>query len=381
MQRRIIYGLALATALVVCVLFVLSNWHRSPSNVQNPAPLHRQRSVLSGLDLNSIGHQGKQFRPPESEDIELQAEWTAKNERGEWVNNPMVVEYFRMSTADPSWDWRRPISFWGVVVDQHGDPVQGATVHCSWNDLSPSRTSEAYVTSGDDGLFSLNDKTGKILSVSVAKEGFRRCRSGYFSFEYANPSDRAYHRPDPDRPVVFRLIKKAPPEPTVQRERMEFRIPEGQDSVGVDLLGQRAVGEDDPSVDLVVHAQHGPITEKDGFRWLDWRVVLSVPGGGLQVGTECPPLAPEEGYQPNMEFSGKVEGRHSLAGIEEWFFLKSRNGQYFSRIHLGVSAAPEGGGTPIVRLRQYVLNPSGSRNLEAYPEMNVESKFYVPRGQ
>jgi len=197
------------------------------------------------------------------------------------------------------------------------------------------------------------------------------------AFEYADPTDQDYHRPDSNRPVLFRLIRKGPKEPLVKRERMSFRVDEGTGDLHLDLLGQRSVPASDPGVDLVVHAEHGPIREEERARWYDWKVVLSVPDGGIQAGTECPPAAPEDGYQPRLEFAGKVEANRPPGEVFDWFFLKSRGGQHVARIHIKVVPAPLGGGAPKVYLNEYVLNPAGSLGLEFYDDMQVADKYYV----
>jgi len=318
-------------------------------------------------------------RLAETADPEYQSKWMERNARQEWTNNPMATQYLERIRSDRSYDWRQPISFWGILLDQDMNPIKDATVSFLWNDLSQSGTSSMDTKTSESGMFSLQGKTGKVLSVKIEKSGYRRCRSGSVGFEYADPTDRAYHQPDPERPVLFRLIKRGPAEPLVQRSRMAFRCSDDSGDLHLDLLGQRQVGPDDPEVDLVVHAEHGPIREVDGRRWFDWKVILSVPDGGLLAGTECPPAAPEDGYLPRLEFQGKVEGRYSMDGVDDWFFLKSRDGRHFGRVHLKVSAAPDGGGAPKVYLVEYVLNPAGSRGLEFYSEMDVSVKYYAPR--
>ena len=344
----------------------------------------KQKENLSTADgtkpkLNLNIEKASRFRLAETEDQDFQNQWLESNTKQSWTNDPRIRHYFDNIFKDPKYDWKHDINFWGVLLDQHDDPIGHAAVHFVWSDLSNEGTSSTKLQTDNDGRFALLGKIGKGLSVRVSKDGYRDCRSGSIGFEYANPTDRAYHQPDPERPVLFRLIKMGPPEPLVQRSRMAFRCSDVSGDLHLDLLGQRQVGADDPEVDLVVHAEHGPIREVDGRRWFDWKVILSVPNGGLVAGTECPPAAPEDGYLPRLEFQGKVEGRYSMDGVDDWFFFKSRDGRHFGRVHLKVSAAPDGGGAPKVYLAEYVLNPAGSRGLEFYPEMDVSVKYYAPR--
>jgi len=299
------------------------------------------------------------------------------NGNGYFITNKLVQEYVASRVRDPGWDWRRPIDFWGIVVGDDDGPIGDANVELKWNDDSFEGTSAVSIKTDNNGKFKLQGKRGKCLTVRVWRDGYRACRWGVIGFEYANPSDLAYHRPDPERPVLFRLIRKGPPEPLVKRYRMDFRMKAGSEDLHLDLLGQRAVPASEPGVDLVVHAEHGPIREEGRDRWYDWKVVLSVPNGGIQAGTECPPAAPEDGYQPSLEIAGKVEANPTPAEVYDWFFIKSRGGQHFARIHISVVPAPSEGGSPKVYLAEYVLNPAGSRGLEFYDEMQVEQKYYV----
>ena len=290
--------------------------------------------------------------------------------------------FFQGRSKDKNWDWKRPINLWGIVLDDRDQPIASAKLTLSWTDLSTDGSSSFVLLSDSDGRFSFLGRTGKYLNVSAEKQGYRRCRWGSIGFEFANPTDPEYHRPDSNRPVVFRLIRKGPPEPLVHRDRIqEFRASEDPGTVAFDLLGQREVPPGDPSADLVVRTSHGPVRGEGSQRWFDWRVELSVPGGGIQPGSECPPAAPEDGYQPQLSFEGKVEGRNVLSGISEWFFVKSRASSIYSRVHLKVASLPLGGGNAKVSLLEYSTNPSGSRNLEVYPELQVNEQYYVPRNR
>lgn len=288
--------------------------------------------------------------------------------------------FFQGRSEDKNWDWKRPINLWGIVLDDRDQPIGSAKLTFSWTDLSTDGSSSFVLLSDSDGRFSFLGRTGKYLNVSAEKEGYRRCRWGSIGFEFANPTDPEYHRPDSNQPVVFRLIRKGPPEPLVHRNGIQvFRASEDPGTVACDLLGQCEVPPGDSAADLVIRTSHGPARSEGSRRWFAWRVELSVPDGGLQSGTECPPAAPEEGYQPRLVFEGKVEGRNSLSGIEDWFFLKTRGGRQYARVHLKVAALPSGGGNAKVALLEYTVNPAGSRNLEFYPEMQVAEKYRAPR--
>src|SRR5205085_5871352 len=62
---------------------------------------------------------------------------------------------------DKEADWKIPIRFYGRVVDQNMKPVNGATIHFQWTDLSKQGTSEASTASTSNGNSSLSGMRGK----------------------------------------------------------------------------------------------------------------------------------------------------------------------------------------------------------------------------
>ena len=58
-----------------------------------------------------------------------------------------------------------PISFYGKVVDEDGQPVSGATASFIWTDMSAKGTSTVESVSDQQGLFLLDAVQGKRLQV------------------------------------------------------------------------------------------------------------------------------------------------------------------------------------------------------------------------
>lgn len=120
-----------------------------------------------------------------------------------------------MKKQDPTFEWKTPINFYGKVIDQNNEPVAGVAIKFVWNDISPKGSSYAETTSDAGGLFSLIDKEGKGVSVSVSKKGYHIGNAASGSFEYAAFFEWNYHEPDENSPVIFRLVKKVDAEPLV----------------------------------------------------------------------------------------------------------------------------------------------------------------------
>ena len=99
----------------------------------------------------------------------------------------------------------RPIEFYGKVVDETGTPLAGATVTFGWV-VYPEDVMHTNVLADPEGFFALNNATGATLYVSVTKDGYvQGTNQGRFDF-HSLPD--ASFQPDPNNPVVFRLLKR-----------------------------------------------------------------------------------------------------------------------------------------------------------------------------
>lgn len=151
----------LASATIMVIAFLL--WwveHRSKKDVQQIPATNPSSSQKSGLA--AITPQTSQKQPAYS-----QSKVTPTSDIP-----PAVMEYVKKSMADPQYDWKQPINFYGRVVDESNVAVVGASIHFTWNDISKKGTSDANTTSDGNGSFSLNARNGKRLYVDVGKDGY-----------------------------------------------------------------------------------------------------------------------------------------------------------------------------------------------------------------
>ena len=348
--------LGLSGALVVSAVLV---W-RIP---HNPGPADRPRVSRSAVAGGASGP--AESTAPVQESIE------SESELGQ--TNPSAEEVIEALRRDPLWRWRRPIAFWGLVLDELGQPVPDARVEMTWTDLSPAGHSSTITNSDASGRVRLEGKEGAVLTVRTSREGFYSTRDAHRILNYGEPWDPRFHRPNPDRPEVLRLRRKGLTEPLIHRENLKFPMTSATGEVLIDLVGQRtvAVGGD---LRVVVH--HGPERLVEGRRRFDWAVVLSgVEGGLVAHEEEFPFRAPDAGYLPEIRFQQSSEDPAWRDGFEGRFFLRSRNGAVHARIELRVSPFPRSA-PPTVTLLDYHLNPSGSRNLEYTSELDVSADHF-----
>jgi hypothetical protein len=262
-----------------------------------------------------------------------------------------------MRRADPDFEWKIPIDFYGKVVDQFGEPVPGADVECIWTtvvgrNVTPRKT----VLSGADGRFELRGERGKYVEVNVTKEGYIAVgKYARKSFEYAAFFDERFHVPDPANPVQFRLQKLIGAEP-MYVFTSGARIKPGGPPVSIDVTTGKPV----PSGDISVSLGLGPTRSDKGT---DYLITLRAAEGAGFVKAEGDFTfhAPENAYPSEMTVPFSVMKPSWSRQMKLHLYLRTRDNRYgvaTFRMTLSRTPGPED--------LDWVIsfNPSGSRNLE-----------------
>jgi len=268
-----------------------------------------------------------------------------------------VMEYLKKIKADPEYDGKQPINFYGRVVDESNVAVANANVHFEWTDLSPAGNSEADTKSDENGFFSLRDRLGKRLIVDVVKEGYYSSGDARnASFEYANPADGLFI-PDQNNPRVFHLRKKGEGVELIHGSQL-FGFRTNGPVQYLDLIqGKNTLT---PPGDLAAQIIRDSRNNEARF---NWSVTISVPSGGIfETNEEFMFEAPPDGYQQSIEVQMMTNDLHWVAGAKKRFYFKSRNGSVYGWAEATIY--PQYQNAAAIDLDYYV-NPSGSRNLES----------------
>lgn len=265
------------------------------------------------------------------------------------------MEYVRKSMADPQYDWKQPINFYGRVVDENNIAVSGAGIHFNWTDISPTGTSHADKISDGNGFFSLTGQHGKRMSVTVSKDGYYTYPSEKLkSFEYANPADGLF-TPDAGNPVVFHLRKKGVGADLVKSQNGMMRIapPTNGAPLFLDFFTQK-VG-DNGQLKIEGWKEHKDFSTTEN----NWAFRLTVPDGGLiEENDEFPFEAPDTDYQSVMEWYFKDGDADWKGFLKKTFYIKFGIPPRYGIITVETTAF-----SPGVYLG-YAINPDGSQNLE-----------------
>lgn len=337
--------LVLLSLLAILVLIVAYIWRRS-----EPPQLDTVlQATTNSPESNTLSHlQQKQRVGPMVRTNDGEAEYLR------WF-----LEEVR---RDPTYEWTRPVNFYGKITDENDRPVEGATAECSWTDVSRAGTSQLTVTTDADGLFSLTNKKGKHLTVTINKGGYYQVPGQFFrAFEYAAPYER-FH-PDSTNPVIFRL------------HRMGNFVPLHRGIARIDLEnnGREIVLDwlnDKFSQQGYFRAQIQIEPESTVDRRFSWRFRMSIPDGGfVSIGKEeLSLMAPEAGYEEAVEIAQDVNNPDSPKTWPTEYYVVFGEPKRYGRIKIDLMPQRiEVYKTSILRV-WYWINPSGSRNLEGNPE-------------
>lgn len=261
--------------------------------------------------------------------------------------------------------FRKPISFHGLVVDQHGNAVPDADVTFAANDKPLGDRPSEYMRKTDSaGSFSITGISGLTLSVEVSKPGYvvippadnKVTSSGVF--EYGLSSIRGPHQPRAESPVRFTLHKPATPEPLVKISRRNFRMARDGSPLTIPLdQGQMH--------QVILRCWNSDASRPQGQRQYDWRLEVAVPTGGLIQRTDAFNFeAPKDGYVTGdtIEMPASLPVGKWRGMAERAYFIRFNDG-VFARASLEIHA----GGDHFVVWESFLNPKMESRMLEGNP--------------
>jgi hypothetical protein len=329
MNRRI---LILAT---ITVILLVAWWWNRPVPPNPPAP-----PVANPSSTIQASESSPTPTPTEPVNYEVPTKG-----RYQSIGDPRWEWWKKMKKLDPKFEWKMPVNFYGKIIDQAAQPVQGAKIRFQWTDTSAAGTAEKFTESDAQGMFFLTGERGKNLGVYVSKDGYHAVHDGRGNFEYAAFFEPNFIEPDPNNPVVFQLIKKQEAQPLIKAER-EIRLPQIGSTTAVPL-------NDTTALEVSLLANHIRPDQP-------WTMRVAVTGGGLQTAAdEFPVEAPTDGYQSTVAIDRKSPKPSGWSGLYQGGVLYVKTAQGYGRVEIRMLA-----GDNRARVTTY-LNPSGSRNLES----------------
>jgi hypothetical protein len=259
-----------------------------------------------------------------------------------------------MEKADPKFQWKMPIEFYGKVVDQFEEPVAEARVHIVWTAVDDSH--EITKLSARDGAFELTGEQGKAMTVDVSKLGYLPAKGWIQNFEYAAFFDYKFHVSDKNNPVVFRLQKLMGAEPM-----LKF-IANAQVNIAMPVVLNVETGKLGTDGDISFSIVTGP---KRGQYGPDFSITITALNGAAFAPSEEEFMfhAPEVGYQTAAVIN-RLSSDANYSRVQPYrCYVKTRSGKYAAVT--GEITIREGLGEGKASFHAIIYhNPSGSRNLE-----------------
>lgn len=265
--------------------------------------------------------------------------------------------------------FKTPIELFGLVEDQHGKPVPGATVNLYPvdNPLGKASANAVVMVTDAEGKFSVKGLKGAMLNVSVSKEGYIYISpiggpSSQASIGYADGARDGKLYSNPKTPLVLRLHDPGPLEPLVfiRKKRWALAIDGTPLLIALDSEDGKGSHQIEFRLWSDTHSRREP--GKNGYSAFDWTFEARIPGGGfIWSDSDLNFEAPQTGYKEMIRY-------HFPASLPRDKWKRFRNGRYFVKFSDGTFAhikfdVDAGSDRKPLYMQSYFNPKIGSRNL------------------
>ena len=199
-----------------------------------------------------------------------------------------------------------PIEFYGVVVDESGEPLEGVEV--LWNIVkSGSFAPSLGLTTGssgsmhtlNDGRFTINNETGSTLGIkSLSKVDYHELNGTVRSYGYGSTPEP--HQPDQLNPVKYVMIRDGGNRSMKKRVPLRFDWDGTNKEIPISLPDRREVVILTPEI----------TGQKPDSQDFDWSIKIQMKNAQLivaKIGDAR--LAPINGYRSEIKLKNDVEGQ------------------------------------------------------------------------
>ena len=343
--------------IVVVALIVLMLWHGNKSPVEIPVAVSPVTDVASPTVAATSSQANVLLHSNTTTVARVASSTPATTPTVESKEQQMRKLLANFNDVD--------IEFYGRLEDQFGNTVGNAQIkyEVPFNNGHTVGVNRGTTTADGDGLFIISGYKGKSLSVVPMKDGYALASlngGGIYSYLW---SDSQRVHPDRNNPTVIKMWKRQGAEPLVDISN-EYKLPFTGKPVFLDLVNRKVVptGGD---LEVVIGRALGSLSKKSPG---DWSIDLKpVKGGILESDMRAGQItfeAPASGYKDDyrLQMNGSDPAWHD--GFDNEYFLKSRNGQVYSKFYFvfGINREPA---EPMYFQFRGVANTNSSRNWEA----------------
>jgi len=274
-------------------------------------------------------------------------------------------------TAEFLGAFQTPIELYGKIVNQHGNPVAGATVKLSPVDrpFADQSNSKMTLVSDADGKFSVKGKQGFAMGVSASKDGYMELPpldgpSSSAMVSYGGEGKTGKRYSNPATPLVLTLHEIGPVDPIFYVKDKGWKLLMDGTVRAIALDSEK--GHGDHKIKFRFKSDWSKLPKNNemyGKRY-DWSLEARIPGGGfLESDSDYKFEAPEKGYQETIkiEYSATMPQEKWEYYVHCRYFVKFSDGSY-GRIRFSIDGSSDS--TPLDMTSWLNLKP-GSRNLSS----------------
>ena len=390
-----ILGLVISIAVVAVFLF----YHLGDENPDQNSSLLAQPTQATEKQVSAANKPILQKAPkpgmPDEADIKTVAN-TLKLARMFGVHEAQADSFWdKLKDAEEDAKEKNvDIQFYGKVVDQYGQPVEGAKISFSviteneslismslqlGRENTPLTVSEKMeVYSDSNGLFQIGDIRGTSASIdAIEKTGYLFKSKQYFTYTKRHPD--TLQQASAQQPAIFELWKQGEGQALVHAQAsLQFKKDEHNASKTVHLVAY----PNNPAFNVkgdfnVTVFNQGvgrkPVTNLPIRETYDWWVSIESVSGGIQATKDTWLYdAPEDGYKKSLRFeakSGAPDWNSGVDGIKVYF----KTHELYGSAQMRIGAYPDG--SVIVSFEDALINPAGSRDLEYDPAKKIQLKY------
>lgn len=230
-----------------------------------------------------------------------------------------------------------PIVFYGRLEDQFGSAVPGAQIAADVRIYNGIQSTVEHFTSTSDenGFFQIQGGKGESLGIMPRKEGYVLATTAtYYKYSYMYAD---HFTPDQGNPTVIKMWKLQGAQPLMEINQ-RYKVHYTDAPMCFDFIaGQMTQAGGD--LKITINRSPGIVSERT---LKDWSVQLAAIDGGL-IETSFAEArttfaAPQDGYEPSDNFIMSTTPPNKWFGtFDQTIFLKSRNGQVYSKVTVDVS--------------------------------------------
>jgi hypothetical protein len=265
-----------------------------------------------------------------------------------------------------------PIEFYGKVIDQNSNPIEGATIEVLPFDQpfgESESKSKMNLNSTADGRFSVKNIKGLAMGVVIRKQGYLEMPdfglenpASSRRIEYGLDGSGGKRFKDPNNPTLFTLHKIGVLEPIMYIDDGAWHLPTDGNAKCISLDSIK--GEGIHQIEFRFDTDWAKIPKDSDalFGVFNWKLELKIPGGGfVRNKSDFAFEAPEFGYEEKISFTHPINEPNWEKGDGGRYFVRFSDGAY-ARIRFSICANSD---TRQLLMTSWLNLNTGSRNLNS----------------